>query len=346
MQLPFDIVVATRNRPQALRLSIPLQLGQSRKPRKLIVADSSDNHEEVCRTVAEVSRGFETPVECIKTSRGLTLQRNVGLRRVEAPVVFFPDDDALWLPGVAESIMRIYERDTAGDVGGVCAAETTEPPEGVIKAAKEAYRQTLKERLNKVLGNQRSEIENALFPNPFHLHGRSRWSVRPKPPWLEEENAVLVEWMTGFRMTFRTDAIRSYSFDETLTGYAVFEDVDASFKILKNQLVVGARNARVFHYKAPSGRGDGRRLGAMQILMRNYVVCKHSTVGSLARSKLAPYARFKFAQYLLTPHTSFGRARIRGAWQALHWTDRFLQALPDELPALYTQSMTSCAGSP
>ena len=56
------MVIATRNRPEALALSIPLILGQSRKPRKLIVIDSSDDHAPVAEAVAETvatARGRE-----------------------------------------------------------------------------------------------------------------------------------------------------------------------------------------------------------------------------------------------------------------------------------------------
>ena len=52
-RLDFDVVIATRNRPQALALSIPLILGQSRPPEKLIVIDSSDDHAAVAGIVAE-----------------------------------------------------------------------------------------------------------------------------------------------------------------------------------------------------------------------------------------------------------------------------------------------------
>ena len=45
--LGFDIVLATRNRPEALALSIPLMLSQSRQPGRLIVIDSSNDHAPV-----------------------------------------------------------------------------------------------------------------------------------------------------------------------------------------------------------------------------------------------------------------------------------------------------------
>lgn len=343
--LSFDIVIVTRNRASSLRLSIPLQLSQSRKPGKLVVVDSSDDHEQTRRAVEEASQGFSTPVECIKGPRGTTLQRNVGLTRVTAPIVFFPDDDALWHPGVAEAIMRIYERDVDGVIGAVCGAETRTAPGEMIAVARSTYKMRWTEKLKQKVGYRRVQIENRFFQNPFTTHGQSRWSVQPVPTWLAEENASLVEWMTGFRMSFRTDAVRKYGFDEALTQYAVFEDVDASFQVMKDKLIVGARNARVFHYKAREGRGSGVRLGATQLLMRNYVICKHSPPGSLARSQLRRYARYKCFQYVLQIYSKFGRDRTKGAWRALKWTDRFLNCPPDQLTALYLRAIDECTAS-
>jgi hypothetical protein len=201
------------------------------------------------------------------------------------------------------------------------------------------------EVLKQKAGAPRIWLENKLLTNPFALHGFSRFAVRPTPSWLPEENAVLVPWMTGFRMSFRTAAIKPYGFDEALTQYAVFEDVDASFKVLKHSLIVGARNAHVFHYKARGGRGGGLRLGATQILMRNYVICRHAPPGSRARRLLNRYAWYKFFQYLGSPGSQFGRDRIKGAWRALKWTDRFLQAPQEELNSLYLRSIDECTRS-
>ena len=83
----------------------------------------------------------------------------------------------------------------------------------------------------------------------------ARYRTLPVPDWLSAENAVLVPWMTGFRMSFRTEVVRAVGFDEALKRYAVFEDVDASFRVLKTHVLVGARNAEIYHHKAPSRRG-------------------------------------------------------------------------------------------
>ncbi|MGF6862350.1 hypothetical protein ABIE69_002936 [Rhodobacteraceae bacterium MBR-64] len=57
-RLTFDTVIATRNRPEALALSIPLILGQSRQPEKLIVIDSSDDHHAVKSVVEKAVRDW------------------------------------------------------------------------------------------------------------------------------------------------------------------------------------------------------------------------------------------------------------------------------------------------
>src|SRR5699024_3280194 len=82
--LDFDVVIATRNRPKALELSIPLILGQSRQPERLIIIDSSDDHAVVARTVATATRDWSGNVIVEQADPGLTRQRNRGLAHVEA----------------------------------------------------------------------------------------------------------------------------------------------------------------------------------------------------------------------------------------------------------------------
>ena len=53
--MTYDVVIATRNRPEALRLSIPLILKQGRPPTKLIIVDASDDHQLIRKTIKEVT---------------------------------------------------------------------------------------------------------------------------------------------------------------------------------------------------------------------------------------------------------------------------------------------------
>ena len=43
-------------------------------------------------------------------------------------MTLFPDDDSLLFPDAMQHVMRIYERDAEGLVGGVCGIEVARPP--------------------------------------------------------------------------------------------------------------------------------------------------------------------------------------------------------------------------
>jgi hypothetical protein len=257
----------------------------------------------------------------------------------------FPDDDALAFPGAAEAIMRVWERDTEGHVGGVCAAWADVPPPSVAGQLKTAYKMARRDRVELAISRFRQAAENLVFQDPFIAHGRSRWSVRPEPAWLDEVNAVHVEWMTGLCMSYRTDLIRPLGFDETLERYGLFEDVEASFKISKTHLILGADSARLFHYRMPGRRGRGVEMGATQVLNRTYVTCKHSPPGSRARRLLRRYAGYKLMLYLLGTHGSFGRERVVGAWRAMRCIPKLAASPVDDLPDVYRGLLDRCIAS-
>lgn len=340
--MDYDIVIATRNRPAILKVSIPLMLSQARHPRRLIVVDSSDDDQAARKSVESVLVGDPVEFEFLRSEPGSSRQRNAGLRRVRSPVVMFPDDDSLWLPGVAEAVMRVYERDERGVIGAVCTAESLVAPSEAIATARQVHEVSRADRIRLRIARRRYQIEHSLFPDPFILHGRSRWNVQPPPAWLPEENAVLVEWMTGFRMSFRTEIIRRSGFDEALPNYGLFEDTEASFQVMKTHLVVGARRAQVFHYRTPGKRANGVIAGAAQLLNRAYVVCRHSPPGSLARRMIPRYSQYKVAQYSLACHEPFGRQRFRGAWRALGSLEPIDRATPELLSQVYKSQLEIC----
>ena len=340
--LDYDIVIATRNRAAALALSVPLMVRQSRPPRTLIVVDSSDDTAPSREAVEAAAGASGVPCEFIVSEPGTAIQRNLGLKRVEAPVVMFPDDDSIWFDGVGEAVMRVYERDTDGLIGAVCGAASPEPPPGLLETATTAYRMNLLDRVRERVASQRAKVEQRLFPDPFGIHGRARWSVLPAPDWLDEENCVRVEWMTGFRMSFRTEVIRSLGFDEALGRYALFEDTDASFSVMERRLVVGARGAKIYHYRAPGARGDGLAMGALQVLNRAYVVCKHAAPGSAARRRIKRYGRYKLVQYFTGGRSGYGHDRVIGARRALAHLDLITDASADRLREVYLKARAEC----
>jgi len=346
-ELEFDIVLATRNRQRVLQLSIPLMLAQNRLPRRFIVVDSSDDHSATRRAVEDAFNRRKTSVQLLileSPIAGSSRQRNIGLQCVGSRVVIFPDDDVLWYPGTAYAIMRIYEKDSDGEVGCVATSVAPVCPEGVFPPSEAPYQLELRDRVARNLRKVLGPIEGKLFSDPINP-GESWmevWGAKTPPTWLQDEDAELCGPVFGYRMSFRTEAIRGLGgFDERLGRYSMFEDSDASLGSLRTHMNVCSRRAKVFHYRVPGERVSGSEFGMMAILNRTYVVCKHSLPGSTARRRLKRYLYYKSARYLLQTYTDYGRKRFWGAIHALPAARSLIHAPIEELSNRYMKDRTS-----
>ena len=335
-QLEYECVICTRNRPQALRMSIPLLLAQTRPPRRVIVVDSSDDHEEVRRVVAEISAGAPCEVLVLSASRGSSVQRNAGLELVEADVVFFPDDDSLCDPDYAEHVMRIYDRDTDRVIGGVTG---THRPRLRESKAGEAERPQigLGPKLRQLISPARGRIERRLVLDPLisiAWEARARWTV---PDWLADAGGTPNCWVRGCRMTFRTEAIRGVQgFDEHLRNYATFEDIHLGFAIGRTRIIAQAMGALVFHMQFPGGRGPARVRGATNIANRAYVVARHSEPGSIHRRRVVTFGAYRCLLYAAGGLLSGShRDSFRGAFAVLRRVRPLLLASPEHAGEAY-----------
>lgn len=342
-QTQYSTVIVTRNRPEALALSLPLMLGQSRLPQDILVVDSSDDPLPNQTLVDRLAAQTDVPLRHMTSPAGMTVQRNIGLAQVSSEVVFFPDDDSLVLPGSLEAMMRIYDLDTQGVVGGVCSAEAKSPPDGVLSRPQVGYQMTSADRLKARISRSRYALEERLFRDPFFLAAERKYATLPAAPaWLTGENAILVPWMTGFRMSFRTELIRRTGFNEYLGRYALCEDIDAGFGILRDHLLIGARNAQIYHHKAPARRANGRAMGAMHILNRAYVLACAQENDARMLAMMRRFSLYKIAQYALGARGSFGRDRLAGARAAYKLMPGLFSAAPEDLTPLYLRLRAAC----
>jgi glycosyltransferase involved in cell wall biosynthesis len=341
--MEFDIVIATRNRQDVLQVSLPLMLSQDRLPERLIVADSSDDH-KLTRNVVEgaVKRtGASFSLEILKCEPGICSQRNVSLKYVKAPVVFFPDDDALWFPGFAKAVTRIYERDEEELIGAVGGSESLIPPDGPA-GGKAARNDEINAPVPVLIERMMNSFERLFFPDPFFLQARVYYKNRRVPEWLAEEKAVVASTITGFRMSFRSDLIKRTGFDEILGRYGLFEDHDACMGILASHCIVNAREAKVFHRRPRARRADELELGMMHILNRAYILMKHDIGGFRVRPSLMRYACYKLALYALRACNPHMRRRLVGAWRAAQAIPRICDSSREALAREYLELREKC----
>lgn len=317
--LSYDAVVATRNRPEALTLSLPHLLRQSCPPKRLIVVDASDDHLPTLRAVKAATADWDGEVIIERAPAGLPQQRNRGLTHVTAQVVMFPDDDSWLMPGAAQAMMAVYERDEDCLISAVCAAEALHPEDGMMSEA--SYEMTSHHRQEARWRRLRHKLERRVtLLKPAILLGQILNARHTLPHWCAEMDVVAVPYMTGFRMSFRTAAIRTNGFDEALVEYAVDEDIDASFTAMRSGSVVAARQAQIYHHRCPGGRGNMYARGRMEVLNRAYVLLKHATgplgSASLTNAIWRRHLLFTAVKLLLSlgrVGTASGRARFAGA---------------------------------
>jgi glycosyltransferase involved in cell wall biosynthesis len=334
--MSYDCIIATKNRLDALRMSIPLILKQHVPPERLIVVDASDDYNPVKSEVQTLSGrlGFKNAIVVQSDASNLARQRNIGLRFVEAPVVMFPDDDSMWYQGFAASILKIYEADVRRQVGGITGVAVDSPPP---ELAKRAYAKSRFATLKGAVQPYRNSVERRLFPHPFNLIAETTWT-NPVDV-VDGVNARRVPHITGFRMTFRTDAIRQVGFDETLgygAGYAYHEDFDVSLRLERmGYALVSSEHAKVCHYAFPGARSKGFAYGFCAIANCVYVCKKTISRDAEIYRSLERYLKYKLSLYAGRAHSKYGRQVFRGALKA--WQNRFALLKEDEarLPLAY-----------
>ena len=319
--MPYDCVIATRNRLNALRMSIPLILKQDVLPGRLIIIDASDDHNSVRTEVHEISEslGFKDTIVAKADVANSSRQRNIGLALVQSPVVMFPDDDSMWYDKFAANVLKIYEADVRRQVGGVTGVAFLAPPP---ELAQPAYKKSAFASAKGALQPYRNQIESRFFPHPFNLIAEATW--RDNIDVVDGHNSKRVRFITGFQMSFRTDAVRQVGFDETLgygAGYAYHEDLDVSLRLARQgYALVSSEDAKVCHYSFPGKRGKGYNYGFVAIANCVYV-CK-KTIGQDTQiyANLERYLKYKLSLYASRFYSDHTREVFRGALDA--WRNR------------------------
>lgn len=347
MTTTFSTVIVTRNRPLALALSLPLHLMQSRLPERVLIIDSSDDPSQNRALVARLSAGSPLPLDHQTSAPGSSLQRNIGLSQITSDVVFFPDDDSLVYPEALARMMQIYDLDTRGRIGGVCAVEAASPPPGVLDGQDTPYQRRRSDAVRARIAPLRMKLEHKVFPDPMKLAAqRLQRDLAPPEAWLASQNAAWVEWMTGFRMSFRTDLVRRVGFNEQLGRYALYEDIDAGLGVMAGgHSLVATSNARIYHHKAPDSRASGHQMGAINILNRAYVALRCGRADGAVKASILPYARFRLAQFAAGARGDYGRERLAGARAATRVLPDLLNCPADEMDGLYLRLRNQCLAS-
>ncbi len=118
-----DVLIPTFRRPAALAVTLAGLLGQTWRPRRIVVSSQTPPPEPAigpeAETVVRVLRSRGVPVEVHRhlPRRGMAEHRQSLLDRADAPLGLFLDDDILLAPDLLERMVGALTRERCGFVG-------------------------------------------------------------------------------------------------------------------------------------------------------------------------------------------------------------------------------------
>lgn len=241
------LIVCTRNRPRDLAECLSTVLEQSVLPTEILVVDSSDGEEtkELCNILTETEKSVR--VVYVRTNKGLTLQRNAGLRLVQGKfdIVHFIDDDVLLETSYIENINDSFVANPkVVGASGMVLGGSRRPP-----------------RLSARIALRDSKIPGKVLASGYNVGAH------------ETADKCFLDWMPGCSMSFLLASIVGLQFDEGRSGYALGEDVDFGIKASARGLLQHVPEARLIHKLSPVNRLDSVRLAEMGVRHRWQLAC-------------------------------------------------------------------------
>lgn len=223
-----SVIICTLNRDEETLTCVKSILRQNTVPYEIIIVDATiDNllYESLSKEVDKCNLIY------LKSKKGLTIQRNVGINAASGNVYIFLDDDVVLEDDYISSILEIYEKDLRGEIAGVQGSFIGVKP---YKWYANLYR-----RFFLLPGFTGLGIMQASgFPSLIAL-----------PKKITE-----VEMFCGGNASYRKEIFSEFKFNEEFKGYAYMEDDDFSYPVAKKYKLVQSPAAKLTHHHSSSAR--------------------------------------------------------------------------------------------
>lgn len=232
-----SVIICTYKRPQHLACVLEHLNAQSYKNMEVIVVDGGGPAAyETSQHTAE-SMAPDIEVKVIASPKGLTRQRNRGLRIARGDLICLFDDDVTFESGFIAKIAEIFQRPDMQDLGGLSGYDIRNYPQQIDR------RWRLRKLFRTIPSLRPGDIDRlgssvpVSFMQPFS-------GCKP------------VGFFYGFCMIYRAKAIEGMVFDEVLPTYGG-EDRDFSFRVSKNWRLVVCGDLHLQHFQTVQSRDSG-----------------------------------------------------------------------------------------
>jgi len=262
----ISLIICTYKRPEIVKRLLESINDQIVLPGEIIVVDGSlDDRTEV--SVSEVTGPVSDRLIYIRVDendRGLTRQRNVGIRRAHGEIIAFLDDDTVPEKDYFEQLLACFDRhpEAIGVGGQIITGSDWRPADLQKKPSNAAYRwenwempESYRWRIRKLLG-----LTSNLPPGWMPAFGHGRPSNYPS-----NGNDYPVEFVMGGASAWRKDLFSSCQFSNYFIGYGLYEDLDFCVRASGIGQIFQCTSAQLEHYHASGGRPNQFAYGKMVV---------------------------------------------------------------------------------
>ncbi len=264
--LKISLIICTYQRPNEVRRLLGALVKQSVLPEEIIIVDGSldDKTEKITK---EIERGFCCRLVYIlvdKAERGLTRQRNVGIKHANGEIIAFFDDDIIPNSNYFEEIIACFDRHPeAVGVGGQIttdldwrpAATSKKPSLSVYRWENWERPDGIRWRLRKLFG-----LASNLPPGWMPPFGHGRPSNYPN-----DGKDHKVEFVIGAAYAWRKEIFTYCLFSTYFQNYGLYEDLDFCIQASKKGSIYLCTSAQLEHYHASGGRPNQFTYGKMVV---------------------------------------------------------------------------------
>ncbi|TYA71431.1 glycosyltransferase family 2 protein [Seonamhaeicola marinus] len=260
----FSLIICTYMRPEPLLKLLKSVKNQSLYPNEILIIDGSTNKKtEQVLGENNFSNLKYFKVETI--NRGLTKQRNFGLKKVDAltEIVCFLDDDIILEQNYFKELISTYKvHKNALAVGGYITNEVDwTKSDGSNKPSNFYYDGWMRKEPSRFKLRRKFGLLPDANPGflPSFSHGRSIGFLPPSGKTYE------VELIMGGVSSYKKEVFNALQFSTYFEGYGLYEDADFSLRLAKRGKLFVNTAARLAHFHDAAGRPNQFKYGKMVV---------------------------------------------------------------------------------
>jgi glycosyltransferase involved in cell wall biosynthesis len=277
--MKVSVIVCTYRRPEPLVLLLQSLASQTLRGFEVLLVDGAGAEGVAQTREVASSHAPGIDVQVISSPKGLTIQRNVGLKAAAGDIICFLDDDVTFESDFLSKVVELLKRPDMAGVGGVTAYDVVNYPQRIN------YRWRLRRFLRIVPSLRPGDIGRLGVSVPVSFFPRFTGS---QP----------VGFFYGFCMIFRKTAVNGLWFDQDLPTYGG-EDRDFSFRVSREWPLVLCGDLEIRHSRSEQSRdslvqrtyqtgfGAGRTFAKHHTSALDYFVLGWSMIGEFFIDALA-----------------------------------------------------------